>query len=793
MIHITWFKYHTGWYKRFNAVSSEKTFLMKKYLSLFLIFIFCSVAIIKDLSYAQENNECVFDADCPDGYSCSNSGICVIEKNVVRRAQVQTTSTPITTSSTSSTGGTSSTSSSSCTCTKQFNFSDGTYCITAPLGQTRCIANIVPTYQHRISTCQSNPAGGCDFVPTNTSCCAIDYKMEFAPGSDGIQYCVAKRLFTGLISDDMNYTQAQLNQIVGPYNQVTMSYDQICAWTLSTTSCTPQSNTCSASNTVITTSSSTPTPTPTPSCGYGGAYGNYCDISRTCPPNPQGTPLKCQETYHGGHGSNAVYKCGCIELNKCGNGLTENNANETCDHGTQNGLDGECTKNCKFVCGHRTQSYVCAEDECPNANEKCAFDSSANTCKCVVPPDCNSNITTNPQCTGGNCPNGEICRTIITANVNPSTNVGRCECRKPCGNINPANLSCNNGACTTTNTTCQSNVSTGQCECLPLATPPPQCEGNLPTNTIIQNLNKCNIGNGNIPYNLFGGNNQTCFKCSQFAEIFCKCIKCHWGNVGEVFQLFSECSYKQDCSKRFGTHLINLVKETQGSIDHYYIIEPQLVGLSGIDPLTGQAWNPIYCDWTQATGSAINVPDNCKNARCKAEVNFLSSLQIAPPQTYNGDVYECRDFKPAQVDGGLLSLCTNFNVQVGLSDVPAACCPGLCSTIPNVTNIPAAALSIDEPTGGYNPNLVCPAAIPPTPPPQTPCSCQFRNPDGSITNVPANSSICLTDGTLHTTASCTQNYNLFGSWGCNWLYTSCPNYCIQSTAPATGLQKAYCN
>ncbi|MBI1858936.1 MAG: hypothetical protein HYR97_07495 [Candidatus Melainabacteria bacterium] len=261
--------------------------------------------------------------------------------------------------------------------------------------------------------------------------------------------------------------------------------------------------------------------------------------------------------------------------------------------------------------------------------------------------------------------------------------------------------------------------------------------------------------------------------------------------MGEVFQLFTECSYTQDCSKTFAPHLINLIKETQGSQDHYYIIEPQLVGLSGINPLTGQPFNPIYCDWTQPAGSAINVPDNCKNARCKAEVNFLSSLQIAPPQPYLGNVYECRKYEPMPT-GTLLSQCTNFNVQVGLSDVPAACCPGHCETIPSTTNIPADALNIDEPPGGYNPNQVCSVAMPPPPPPQTPSSCQLKNPDGTITNVPANSSICLNSGTLNIVANCTQDYNLFGTWNAQWLYSACPNYCIQSTDPATGLQKAYC-
>ena len=62
-----------------------------------LVLIFSGVISITNyLSYAQESNECVFDADCPDGYSCSNSGICVIEKNVVKRAQVQATPLPTT-------------------------------------------------------------------------------------------------------------------------------------------------------------------------------------------------------------------------------------------------------------------------------------------------------------------------------------------------------------------------------------------------------------------------------------------------------------------------------------------------------------------------------------------------------------------------------------------------------------------------------------------------------------------------------------------------------------------------
>lgn len=186
----------------------------------------------------------------------------------------------------------------------------------------------------------------------------------------------------------------------------------------------------------------TPTPTPTPpTCGWGGLYGNYCDINGICPPGQ-----KCRE--HSGN------QCGCITPKVCGNGLLESGVlingivqDEACDDGAQNGLNGNCTKNCKYVCGARSQSYICADDECPNANEKCTFDSSKNTCSCVAP--CGG---TAPNCSGY-CSPGNTCQSIGL----PSIGV-ICGCAAPtptpfCGDgmvnndgtCNPLNEECDDG------------------------------------------------------------------------------------------------------------------------------------------------------------------------------------------------------------------------------------------------------------------------------------------------------------------------------------------------------------
>ncbi|MBI1858937.1 MAG: hypothetical protein HYR97_07500 [Candidatus Melainabacteria bacterium] len=329
-------------------------------------------------------------------------------------------------STTSSSGGSTSTS-SGCICTHQFSFSDGKYCITATTNtgdNLRCIPDTY-SYDHRINECvQMGP--GCTFTPTNTRCCAQDYKMEFAPTNDTIQYCVSKRLFSGLISDDKNYIQAQFLENFNGGNQ--------CVWVTSQNSCTPPNNSCSNSSpTTPSSSSGSGSPTPSYTCGWGGAYGNYCDPNGTCPPGQ-----KCAE-----HSSN---QCGCITPNVCGNGVLEwgysiNGVvqSESCDDGAQNGLNDKCTKNCKYVCGARNNQNVCADDECPNPGETCAYDSSTNTCSCL--PPCGGGTTTNPQCTGRSCPSGEVCTTIITANVNNNTTVGRCECKEPCGSIDPLKFS----------------------------------------------------------------------------------------------------------------------------------------------------------------------------------------------------------------------------------------------------------------------------------------------------------------------------------------------------------------